>query len=111
MANSETICPLCKRTIDHPMDANRHHLLPRSKGGKNGEVVILHRICHQKIHSVFTEKELAEKYNTIEALLKTDQIRKFVKWVEKKPSGFYDSNRTTNARKGKRVRWKRRKGS
>jgi hypothetical protein len=102
------ICPLCKREIKHPKDANRHHLHPLSRGGKNGDIVRLHRICHQKIHSVFTEKELELKYNTIEALIKTKEIKKFVRWVKRKPSAFYDKNDTTIGRKTKQTDWKRR---
>lgn len=96
------ICPICKRSIDHPSDGNQHHLRPLSRGGKGGPIVRLHRICHQKIHSVFTEKELEQKFNTIEALLKTDEIKKFVKWVRKKPSSFYDGNRKTKGMRLKR---------
>ena len=102
------ICPLCKREIAHPKDANRHHLHPLSRGGKNREIVRLHRICHQMIHSVFTEKELEQKFNTIEALLKTNEIKKFVKWVKNKPSNFYDKNQKTKGLKEKKKDWKRR---
>jgi hypothetical protein len=94
-------CPLCSRLIEHPKDANRHHLKPLSRGGKNGDVVRLHRICHQKIHSVFTEKELEQKFNTIEALLKTREMKKFVNWVQKKPSNFYDKNHQSKVKKAK----------
>ena len=70
---------------------------------------MLHRICHNKIHSVFTEKELAQKFNTIEALLRTEQIQKFVKWVSKKPADYYDSNQSTNAVQAKRASRNRRR--
>ena len=105
--NTPPICPLCGRPILKKKDGDRHHLQPRSRGGKNGEIVTLHRICHRKIHSAFTEKELERKFNTIEALLKTMEIKKFVKWVEKKPSDFYDSSRDTRGRFVKRGGWKR----
>jgi len=103
-------CPLCGRVISDPLDANRHHLHPLSRGGKDGEVVRLHRICHVKIHSVFTEKELELKYNTIDALLKTREMKKFVKWLANKPSDFYDSSRETNTMQGKRSSRNRRRG-
>ncbi len=102
------ICPLCGRPIEKPKHANRHHLRPLSRGGKGGDIIRLHRICHQKIHSVFTEKELERAYDTIESLLKSPEIRKFVRWVRKKPSGFYDSNKTMNSLRDKRGDWKRR---
>ncbi len=82
-------CPLCKRDIE--TKHSEHHLIPRLKGGKNGPTVILHRVCHDKIHSLFTEQELAVLYNTIDKLLEHDEIKKFVKWVSSKPNDFYET--------------------
>ena len=78
-------CKLCNRELDDTAD--RHHLIPKSKKGT--DVVLLHRVCHDKIHSLFSEKELADYYNTIEILLTNDDIKTFVKWVKKKPMNFY----------------------
>ncbi len=63
----EINCPLCNRNIEGKK--SYHHLIPVLKGGKDGEQILLHQICHDKIHSVFTEQELATKYNTIEKLI------------------------------------------
>jgi len=90
-------CPLCSRPYDETMD--QHHLTPKLKKGK--ETVTLHKICHRKIHSLFAEQELAQHYNTIEKLLENEDIQKFVKWVQKKPRDYLDSNRLSNNRKGK----------
>jgi len=92
------ICPLCKREIEGKQ--SDHHLVPVLKGGKNGEQVTLHHICHNKIHSVLTENELAKYYNTIEKLLTHEEIISFVKWVSKKPNDFYDSSKKNNNKKG-----------
>lgn len=92
-------CPLCKRDIEKG-NQSKHHLVPVLKGGKHGEKVTLHEICHDKIHSVFTETELARHYNTIEKLLTHDEIIAFVKWVSKKPNDFYDSSKKNNNKKG-----------
>lgn len=54
----------------------------------------MHRICHSKIHSYFTESELARSYNTVDRLLEHEEIRRFVRWVRTKPNGFSDSNRS-----------------
>lgn len=67
---------------------NRHHLVPKTFGGT--EIVTIHRICHNKIHSVFSERELKAHYHTFERLLEHEQIRKFVTWVRRKPPEFYD---------------------
>lgn len=93
-------CPLCKRMMIKDKRVSKHHLVPKSEKGK--ETLYLHDICHQKIHSVFTEKELAKKYNNVEALLSNSEIQKFVNWVKNKPLDFYDTNRDTNHRNKKR---------
>ena len=83
-------CPLCGRPLAAP--SNRHHLLPLSKGGKGTTTVLLHKICHDKIHSVFTEMELKRRYNTIEKLKEHEEISAFSKWVGKKEPQFYDGS-------------------
>lgn len=52
------ICPLCERKISHSQ-RDAHHLIPKSKGGRQTEYQ--HRICHRQIHALFTETELAVK--------------------------------------------------
>lgn len=81
-------CPLCGRPIAEP--ANRHHLLPLSRGGKGTETILLHKICHDKIHSVLSEAELQRHYTTIEALRGHEEIARFIRWVRNKPPEFYD---------------------
>lgn len=81
----EAICPLCDRPLTEVRE--RHHLVPRSLGGR--EVVELHPICHRKVHTMLTEKEIRDGFPTIEALREHPEIAKFVKWVRKQPPGFY----------------------
>ncbi|MBZ5758482.1 MULTISPECIES: HNH endonuclease [Rhizobium] len=82
-----TICPLCERVIpDDQKDA--HHLVPKSKGGK--ETVYLHRVCHNQIHAIFTDSQLAKKFSTIEAILEDPAVQTFVAWIKSKPPGFAD---------------------
>jgi hypothetical protein len=94
---SEHICPLCRRAIAGP--CNRHHLIPVSKGGKNTPTILLHKICHDKIHAVFTEVELKRYYQTIEKLQQHEEIEKFIQWVGKKEPEFYDKSVKTRKRK------------
>jgi hypothetical protein len=92
------ICPLCNRLI--PADQrDEHHLIPKSRGGRQTQA--LHRICHRQIHALFDEAELEKSYSTVEALLEHPQMDRFVKWVRKKPPGFYDGTRRSNRRKEK----------
>ncbi len=86
------ICPLCGREIPPHLES-RHHLIPKLKGGKHGTIAILHRMCHSKIHSVFSEAELARSYDTIEKLLAHEEIAKFVRWIRKRPIDFNSGSR------------------
>src|ERR687890_348768 len=86
----DSICPLCGRPLAEP--SNKHHLIPISKGGKNTPTITLHNICHRKIHTVFTETDLKRYYHTIERIQENEEIQKFIKWVQKKEPGYYDSS-------------------
>ena len=81
------ICPICEREIP-PAQMDAHHLIPRSKGGR--ETQYLHRICHRQIHALFTETELARRLNSAEAIRQQPQMQRFIEWVKNKPVGFYE---------------------
>jgi hypothetical protein len=88
----ETIrCPLCGRPLVPGPSVNRHHLVPRTYKGQ--DTVELHRICHSKIHSVLTEKELRYHYHTIERLRQHPEIGRFIRWVARKPPTFVGRHR------------------
>lgn len=84
----DPICPLCLRPIPEGAARSRHHLVPKLKGGKRGETVLLHAICHKEIHATLTEAELARNFETIEKLRDHPRIAKFVAWVVKRPPEF-----------------------
>lgn len=86
-SNSKIVCPLCERFIP-PLQLDAHHLVPKSKGGK--ETQYLHRICHRQIHAILTESELANQFNKIEDLKSHPEINKFILWVKNKPNEFYE---------------------
>jgi len=95
-----TKCPICNRKLGKATD--NHHLIPKTFGGK--DKITIHKICHSKIHSMFTERELQHHYHTIERLLLHEEMQKFVKWVKKKDPEFYDHSEDTHQRKSKRRR-------
>ena len=99
MEITENFCPLCGRQIAEP--ANKHHLIPVSKGGKNTPTILLHKICHDKIHTVFTENELKRQYNTIELIQQQEEMATFIKWVRRKEPEFYDKSVKTRSRRVK----------
>lgn len=98
-------CPICHRPLGNKKSTSKHHLIPKSKGGKHTQLATIHNICHQKIHTIFTEKELKLNFNTVEKLRAHEEMKKFILWVENKDPDFYQSNRTSNNLKDKR-RWK-----
>ncbi|QFZ92742.2 HNH endonuclease [Synechococcus elongatus] len=81
-------CPLCDRPLWKDRFVDRHHFLPRSHGGK--EWLYVHQICHRKIHSLFSEQELALFYNTPDRLRSHPEVQRFLKWVRRHPPDFYD---------------------
>jgi len=94
------ICPLCEREIP-PAQRDAHHLVPKSKGGRQTE--FLHRVCHHQVHALLTETELASQYATVEALLAHPELQTFVAWVKKKPAQFFAPTRKSiRVRKGRR---------
>lgn len=81
---ADPLCPLCGRRLgEDEAWVDRHHLVPRSEGGT--ESFAIHRVCHSKIHSLFSEKELARLYDTWDALRAHPEIARFVAWVRKQP--------------------------
>lgn len=68
---------------------------------KGRETVVLHRICHRKIHSLFTERKLAKHYPSIAALQTHQDVQAFVRWVAGKDPDFY-ARTATSRRKSRR---------
>ena len=94
------VCELCGRQLgEHSVEF--HHLIPKRFGGK--ATIPLHRMCHRKIHTVFTDKELLHYYNTVGRLLENEEIQRFITWIQKKPLYFYDSSKDTAMRRKKRT--------
>ena len=83
------ICPLCGRPIPPEARQSKHHLIPRLRGGKGGETVLLHQICHNEIHATLSETELAQSFHTIAALQAHPRLAKFIRWVGKRPPAFH----------------------
>jgi hypothetical protein len=93
----EPHCPLCGRVMVPGPSADEHHLVPKSKRGR--DKFLVHRVCHTKIHATLTEKELAERYNTWEALRAQPEIAVFIAWVQKKPPEYMDRNITSRSKR------------
>lgn len=92
-------CPICSRPLSNVND-EKHHLIPKTFGGR--DLITIHKICHQKIHATFSERELYHYYHTPERIVEHEEIAKFIKWISKKDPSFYDKNDDTAARRRKR---------
>jgi hypothetical protein len=97
-ADAPIACPLCARLIP-ASQRDAHHLIPKSKGGKQTE--FLHRICHRQVHALFNETELMRSYNTLEALLSDSEMQRFVAWVKLKPDDFFERTSKSGRLKNK----------
>jgi hypothetical protein len=88
-------CELCDRPVE---GLTRHHLIPRSRhraerrrgrfarAELTGRLASLCRPCHSHIHGCFSEKELAERLNTVVALRAEAEVARFCDWIRDKPA-------------------------
>ncbi len=78
--NSLNICELCKMFVP----IRRHHLVPRSKNGK--ETIDCCFTCENYLHKTFTNNQLRDIYNSVDAILADEGFQKFLKWRRKQPT-------------------------
>lgn len=90
-------CPVCGRPNYHPSD---HHMVPKSRGGRVTTTIC--RDCHTAIHALFTNKELEQKYFTVDALLTHDEMRKMITFISKQDPGGRVRTRASKTRSRKR---------
>lgn len=99
-----TTCALCRRVvpderIDDPQVIQEHHLRPEER--KTSPTVMLCRPCHEQIHAVFTNEELRDDYDTIQALSEADRLQDYLTWIrgtDKLDIQVTSSNRIRNRR-------------
>lgn len=80
---------------------DRHHFLPKSEGGRERRWV--HRVCHRKLHSLFTERELARDYATPEAVRAHPEMARFIGWLRGKHPEVWVRTATARAKGRRRV--------
>jgi len=91
-------CQICERENIHVED---HHLIPKDK---RSEKIKVCQPCADQIHTLFTNVELAQNYNTLEKLKSSPQIQKFVKWLRKQNPEHIKVRESHHVKK-----WRRRK--
>jgi hypothetical protein len=84
-------CELCNST----RSLTKHHLIPRHVHSKkrfvktygklemSTRVIMVCKLCHSGIHNLFTEKDLADNYNTKELLLAQESVKKHIEWAKR----------------------------
>lgn len=82
MIDGETFlqCELCLRHMPKRL-VTLHHLTPRSEGGKASPRTPLCKPCHKQVHVMFSNKDLARRYPSLESLRSADDLQAFLKWI------------------------------
>lgn len=60
-----------------------HHVIPRAKGGT--ETVPTCICCESFIHGTWSHNELRDVFNSVDAILATEQFQRFLRWRRKQP--------------------------
>lgn len=93
-------CPICGRDmLDDGVSVNKHHFIPKARGGKESHYC--HRLCHNKIHSLWTVKELESAYADAQTIREDARMQEFIRWVANKPLTFYTSTASAKTKKGR----------
>jgi hypothetical protein len=85
LKKNDVVCPVCQRITPY-CHVEKHHLIPRSKKGK--ETILVCCDCGDQLHKLFSVKELAKEYNTIEKILSCPKVTIWVDWIKKRPVTF-----------------------
>jgi hypothetical protein len=80
-------CQICQRETPQEY-LEKHHLIPKEKYGADMGTILVCCSCGDQIHNLFSNKQLAKEYNTIEKILDNEKIIKWVKWIRNKPDDF-----------------------
>jgi len=79
------ICELCDRDEDR---FEKHHLVPKSKGGLKGDFIMVCEQCADQIHALYDNKTLSKKFNTLQKLKEDPKISSYIEWVKKRKGKF-----------------------
>ncbi|WP_166239197.1 HNH endonuclease [Paenibacillus turpanensis] len=77
------VCELCGR---ENIVTTVHHLTPKERGGTLLPTADFCIACHKQVHALFTNAQLEQGLNTIEALRANEQLSAYLKWIVKQPS-------------------------
>jgi len=92
-------CPLCRRDVPA---LSAHHLQPKSRGGGSAQTVNLCFDCHDAIHELFDNRQLAEQLNTLDALRAEPRFAAHVRWLSRQSPDLRFPTRRSKARSRRR---------
>lgn len=92
MENEEVaLCELCER--EKPL--TKHHLIPKAVHTKKRYIkqygkhemrdrgLMICKQCHDGIHDLYPEKDLANNFHNKELLVEDERVRRHIGWVRK----------------------------
>lgn len=77
-------CSICNRNTPKEFQ-EKHHLIPKSKGGK--ETIDVCVDCGDQLHTMFSLNELKKNLNTLDKIKNHDKMVSYIKFVRKR-KGF-----------------------
>jgi hypothetical protein len=81
--NLEHECQICGQEL---VEVFKHHVVPKSKGGRNGEVIDCCYTCNGQVHMMYSEKELSKM--SLKELINTSEMKKYISWKQKHPGDY-----------------------
>ena len=80
------ICQVCNREVTL---TEKHHLYPIKTRRKTEETIEVCLQCGDQIHLLFTNTELQNEYNTLEKLVTSERMQKYIAWIKNKPDTHF----------------------
>lgn len=77
------ICLICQREGDEK-HFEKHHLEPAQKRKDSDTIDVCHQ-CGDQLHLLFDNTTLKNELNTLQSIQENEKVRKYVKWVQKRP--------------------------
>ena len=78
------MCEICGRFSEDHSLFEKHHLKPASMRKISGNIVVDHQ-CGDILHQIFENYEMKTNYNTVEAIMSDDRMKKWASWIKKQP--------------------------
>ena len=79
-------CELCGRRVPKHL-VTPHHLIPKERGDKAEHRVPACTPCHKTIHATFSNKVLARRFTTVNALRSAPELEAFFRWIVRQTPG------------------------